>query len=85
MVLHLLFGQQQLQDCLHLVNAHDTLLVMDANVFECASESLSTVPCKVMLLDESGSHGAGSDDISLIDTAGWLELVSHYPHSMSWA
>ena len=85
MVLHLLFGQQQLQDCLQLVNAHDTLLVMDASVFEGASESLTTLPCKVMLLDESGSHGAGSDDISLIDTAGWLELVSHYPHSMSWA
>ena len=85
MVLHLLFGQQQLQDCLRLVNADDTLLVMDASVLECTSESLSALPCKVMLLDESGSHRAGSDDISLIDTASWLELVSHYPHSMSWA
>ena len=85
MVLHLLFGQQQLQDCLRLVNADDTLLVMDASVLECTSESLSTLPCKVMLLDESGSHRTGNDSISLIDTTGWLELVSHYPHSMSWA
>ena len=85
MVLHLLFGQQQIQDCLNLVGAHDTLLLMDASVLECASEPLSSLPCKVMLLDESGSHRTGNDGISLIDTTGWLELINHYPHSMSWA
>jgi sulfur transfer complex TusBCD TusB component (DsrH family) len=85
MVLHLLYGQQQLQDCLNLLSAHDTLLLMDASVLECASESLSNLPCKVMLLDESDSHRAGNDGIGVIDTTGWLELVSHYSHSMSWA
>ena len=47
MVLHLLYGQQQLQDCLALLAADDTLLVMDAELLE-VTDALESLPCSVM-------------------------------------
>ncbi len=84
MVLHLLFGQQQLQDCLALLAADDTLLVMDAVLLE-VTDALESVPCSVMLLEDSELNGANNGSIPIIDTTGWIELVSQHPHSMSWA
>ena len=85
MVLHHLYGQQQLADCLTLVGAEDTLLIMDAGLLEVAGYALSTLPCAVMLLDDTEFHGKDHSGFSVIDTSGWLELVCQYPHSMSWA
>ena len=85
MVLHHLFGQQQLADCLTLVGADDTVLIIDAGLLEVAGDALSTLPCAVMLLDDAESHGADHCSLPVIDTSGWLELVCQYPHSMSWA
>ena len=85
MVLHHLYGQQQLADCLTLVGADDTVLIMDAGLLEVAGDALSTLPCAVMLLDDAQSHGADYSGLPMIDTYGWLELVCQYPHSMSWA
>ena len=85
MVLHLLFGQQQLQECIALLGTDDTLLVMEAGVIESARESLSSLPCDVIVLDESKSDGASSDDLSATDTAGLVDLITRYPHSMSWS
>tara|TARA_B100001057_G_scaffold404813_1_gene417535 strand:+ start:275 stop:529 length:255 start_codon:yes stop_codon:yes gene_type:complete len=83
MVLHLLYGQQQLQDCLTLLAADDTLLVMDAELLE-VTDALESLPCSVMLLDDSERNGANIGPLPIIDTTGWIELVSQHPHSMSW-
>ena len=84
MVLHHLYGQQQLAVCLALVCADDTLLIMDAGLLEVAGDALSTLPCAVMLLDDTEFHGKDHSGFSVIDTSGWLELVCRHPHSMSW-
>lgn len=83
MVLHHLYGQQQLQDCLALIAPDDTLLVMNAELLE-VTDALESLPCSVMLLDDSGPNGADSGSLPIIDTTGWIELVSQHPHSMSW-
>ena len=85
MVLHHLYGQQQLADCLTLVGADDTLLIMDAGLLEAAGDALSALPCAVMLLGDIEFHGTDRRGLPVIDFSGWLELVCQYPHSMSWA
>ena len=85
MVLHLLYGQQQLQNCLDLLGADDTLLVMEAAVVEAVSESLLGLPCDVMVLDESDSNRARSDGLSVTDTVGLLDLIIRHTHSVSWS
>ena len=84
MVLHHLYGQQQLADCLALVGANDTLLIMDAGLLEVAGDALSALPCAVMLLNDTKFHGTDHSGPPVIDTSGWLELVCQHPHSMSW-
>ena len=84
MVLHHLYGQQQLADFLALVGAGDTLLIMDAGLLEVAGDALSGLPCAVMLLDDTAVHGTDHSGLPVIDTSGWLELVCQHPHSMSW-
>ena len=85
MVLHHLYGHEQLADCLSLVGADDTVLIMDAGLFEVAGDALSTLPCAVMLLDDAEARRADHAGLPVIDTSGWLDLVCRYPHSMSWA
>ena len=85
MVLHHLYGQQQLADCLTVVGADDTLLIMDAGLMEVAGDALSTLPCAIMLLDDTEFYCADYSGLPVIDTSGWLELVCQHPHSMSWA
>ena len=84
MVLHHLYGQQQLADCLSLVGADDTLLIMDAGLLEAAGDTLSALPCAVMLLDNAEGLGIDHRNITVIDTSRWLELVCQHLHSMSW-
>ncbi len=83
MVLHLLYGHQQLQDCLALLATDDTLLVMNAELLE-VTDALESLPCSVMLLDDSEPNGANNGALPIIDTTAWIELVSEHPHSMSW-
>ena len=84
MVLHHLYGQQQLADCLALVGADDTLLIMDAGLLEVAGDALSALPCAVMLLDDTEGLGTDHRNLTVIDTSGWLELVCQHLHSLSW-
>ena len=84
MVLHHLYGQEQLADCLTLVGADDTLLIMDASLLEVAGDTLSALPCAVMLLGDTEFHGTDHSGLPVIDTSGWLELVCQHLHSMSW-
>ena len=83
MVLHHLYGQQQLQDCLALLATGDTLLIMDAELLE-VTDALKSLPCSVMLLDDSEPNGANNGSLPIIDTTRWIELISQHPHSMSW-
>ena len=85
MVLHHLYGHEQLADCLSLVSADDTVLIMDARVLEVAGSALSTLPCAVMLLDGAAPRSADHAGLPVINASGWLDLVCQYPHSMSWA
>ncbi len=84
MVLHHLYGQQQLADCLALVGADDTLLIMDVGLLEVAGDVLSGLPCAVILLDDIAFRSTDHSGLPVIDTSGWLELVCQHPHSMSW-
>jgi len=83
MVLHLLYGQQQLQDCLAVLAADDTLLVMDAELLE-VTGALASLPCSVMLLDDSEPNRTNNRSLPIIDTTELIALVSQHPHSMSW-
>jgi hypothetical protein len=85
MVLHMLYGRQQMEDCVALLTANDTLLVMDARVWEQVGESLGGLPCPVALLDNASAQSAPEDAVARINTCDWLELVCRHPHSMSWA
>ena len=85
MVLHLLFGQQQLRECVELVDADDTLLVMETAIAETLGQSLSSLPCNVIVLEDSDLDCVRTDGLSVTDPIGWLELVKRHPHSMSWS
>ncbi len=85
MVLHMLFGQQQLRECLALINDEDTLLVMDGTVLEQTRESLQGLPCPVVLLEDGTQSNETYDGVTRINHCGWIELVSSHAHSMSWA
>ena len=84
MVLHHLYGHEQLADFLSLVGADDTVLIMDAGLLEVAGDALSTLPCATLLLEDAESHSADHVGLPVIDTGGWLDLVCRHPHSMSW-
>ena len=84
MMLHMLFGRAQLENCLALLGPSDTLLVMDRDVLESLSAGAEAVPCDVVVLEDARSGLDANEGFALIDTAGWLELVCQHTHSMSW-
>ena len=84
MTLHMLFGSAQLESCLALLRASDTLMVMDRNALESLSMATVAVPCDVGVLEDARSGPDANEGFALIDTAGWVELVRRHPHSMSW-
>ena len=84
MTLHMLFGSAQLETCLALLRADDTLMVMDREALESLSVATVAPPCDIVVLEDARSGPAADEGFALIDTAGWLELVCHHPHSMSW-
>ncbi len=83
MTLHMLFGSAQLENCLALLRADDTLVVMDRGALESLSFAALALPCNVALLEDATGSDA-NEGFALIDTEGWLELISKYPHSVSW-
>ena len=84
MTLHMLFGSAQLETCLALLRADDTLMVMDREALESLSVATVAPPCDIVVLEDARSGPDANEGFALIDTAGWLELVCHHPHSMSW-
>ena len=84
MTLHMLFGSAQLESCLALLGTGDTLLVMDCDALESLSAATVAPSCDVVVLEDTRLGPDANEGFSLIDTAGWLELVCQHPHSMSW-
>ena len=84
MTLHMLFGSAQLETCLALLRADDTLMVMDREALESVSVATVAPPCDIVVLEDARSGPDANEGFALIDTAGWLELVCQHPHSMSW-
>ena len=84
MTLHMLFGSAQLENCLALLGANDTLMVMDRDALESLNAGTVATPCNVVVLEDARSGPDANEGFALIDTAGWLELVCQHPHSMSW-
>ena len=83
MTLHMLFGSAQLEECLALLNADDTLMVMNSHALESLNVATVAPPCDVVLLEDATGPDA-NEGFALIDTETWLELVCQHPHSMSW-
>ena len=84
MTLHMLFGSAQLETCLALLGASDTLMVMDRDALDSLSAATVATPCNVVVLEDARSGPEANLGFALIDNAGWLELVCQHPHSMSW-
>ena len=84
MTLHMLFGSAQLDTCLALLGASDTLMVMDRDALESLNAATVATPCNVVVLEDARSGPDANLGFALIDTAGWLELICQHPHSMSW-
>ena len=84
MTLHMLFGSAQLDTCLALLGASDTLMVMDRDALESLNAATVATPCNVVVLEDARFGSDANEGFALIDTAGWLELVCQHTHSMSW-
>ena len=84
MTLHMLFGSAQLETCLALLGASDTLMVLDRDALESLTVATVALPCDVVVLEDARSGLDANEGFALIDTAGWIELVCQHPHSMSW-
>lgn len=84
MMLHMLFGSAQLENCLALLKADDTLMVIDSGALESLTAAAVALPCNVVVLEDARSGPDANEDFALIDTEGWLELICQYPHSVSW-
>ena len=84
MTLHMLFGNAQLETCLALLGASDTLMVLDRDALESLTVATVALPCDVVVLEDARSGLDANEGFALIDTAGWIELVCQHPHSMSW-
>ena len=84
MTLHMLFGCAQLENCLALLRANDTLIVMDSAALQSLSVATVAPPCDVVVLEGASSGPDANERFAQIDTAGWLELICQHPHSMSW-
>ena len=84
MTLHMLFGSAQLETCLALLRADDTLMVMDREALESLSAATITPPCDIVVLEDARFGSDANEGFALIDTAGWVELVCQHTHSMSW-
>ena len=84
MTLHMLFGSAQLETCLALLRADDTLMVMDREALESLSVATVAPPCDIVVLEDTRPGPDANEGFALIDTAGWVELVCQHTHSMSW-
>ena len=84
MMLHMLFGSAQLENCLALLKADDTLMVIDSGALASLTAAIAMLPADKVVLEGARSGPNANQGFALIDTEGWLELICQYPHSVSW-
>lgn len=89
MMLHMVHSTQDFDECRALLEASDTLLVMDPGVIESEPERFADLPCPVCVLSEPSTPAAYSTvqvgiarQISITD---WVQLTCQHPHNMVWA
>ena len=86
MALHLLFGDKQLTECLLLLSAQDTLIVMTPILAKALKTDLSTAPCRIVVLHEDDDDiDVTNTDWPCISASEWIALSCEHAHSMSWA
>ena len=86
MALHLLFGDKQLTECLPLLGAEDTLIVMRPTLAHTLKAHLNAAPCSIVVLHEDDDDINETDaDWPRISAAEWIALSCEHAHSMSWA
>ena len=86
MALHLLFGDKQLTECLLLLSAEDTLIVMTPTLAHALKADLNVAPCRIVVLQRDGDDIDGADaDWPCISASEWIALSCEHAHSMSWA
>ena len=86
MTLHLLFGDKQLTECLLLLSAQDTLIVMTPILAKALKADLSAAPCRILVLHENDNTIDGTDaGWPCISASEWIALSCEHAHSMSWA
>ena len=89
MMLHMVHSTHHFDECRALLEASDTLLVMDPGVIESEPERFAELPCPVCVLSEHSTPAAdapveagGARQISIAD---WVQLACQHPHNMVWA
>jgi len=89
MMLHMVHSTQHFDECRALLEASDTLLVMDPAVIESEPECFAELPCPVCVLSEPGTPAADATvEVGIarqISIADWVQLACQHPHSMVWA
>ena len=85
MTLHMLFGCAQLENCLALLTASDTIMVINTDALGALNVTKAALPCKLVLLADAKSGPVSYEGLAVVDTAGWLELIRQHSHSMSWS
>ena len=86
MALHMLFGDKQLSECLLLLGAKDTLIVMTPVLAKALKADLSAAPCRIVVLHEDDDDiDVTNTDWPCISAAEWIALSCEHAHSMSWA
>ena len=84
MVLHMLYGMEQLPECAALLTSADTVIVMEPATVTIDSKTLSSLPCPAFALDTAALTTPDDENLPRIDVAKWVELTSRHPHSMTW-
>ena len=84
MVLHMLYGTEQLPECLALLTSDDSVIVMEPATGLVDLKTLSSLPCPVFELDATALEASDDDSLPRISIATWVELATRHPHSMTW-
>ena len=84
MVLHMLYGTQQLPECIALLTSADTVIVMEPATVIMDSKTLSSLPCPAFALDTAALKATDDGNFPRINVAKWVELTCLHAHSMTW-
>jgi hypothetical protein len=84
MMLHMLYGTEQLAECIALLTSSDSVIVMEPTTVIIDSKTLSSLPCPAFALNNAALKATHNTNLPRINIAKWVELTSQHPHSMTW-